>query len=75
LSGNFFKDFVHAPKMFLKGKINIFPARVRGLKELKTIFKDSGKMEMVRRKKLLTFRFMIKSLINKLSLIKGIAPR
>lgn len=75
LSGNFFKHFVHAPKMFLKGKINIFPARVRGLKELKTIFKNSGKMEKVRRKKLLTFRFIIKSLINKLPLMKGIAPR
>ncbi|MEW6040847.1 MAG: 4Fe-4S dicluster domain-containing protein, partial [Elusimicrobiota bacterium] len=25
LSGNFFKDLILAPKMFLKGKINIFP--------------------------------------------------
>jgi heterodisulfide reductase subunit C len=75
LSGNFFKDFVHAPKMFLKGKINIFPARVKELKHLKTIFKNSGKIEKVRRKKLLTFRFMIKSIINKLPLIKGVVEK
>ncbi|MFQ5866923.1 MAG: 4Fe-4S dicluster domain-containing protein [bacterium] len=75
LSGNFFKDFVHAPKMFSKGKINIFPARVKGLKELKSIFKNSGKMEKVRRKELLTFRFMIKGLINKLPLVKGIVEK
>ena len=71
LSGNFFKDFVHAPKMFLKGKINIFPAHIKGLKEIREMFKNSGKMEKVRRKKLLTLRFMIKSIIGKLPFIKG----
>jgi len=75
LSGNFFKDFVHAPKMFLKGKINIFPVHIKGLKEIREMFKNSGKMEKVRRKKILTLRFMIKRLIEKLPFIKGAAEK
>lgn len=41
LSRNFFKDLTNAPKMFLKGKINIFPRWIKGLKERHTIFKNS----------------------------------
>ena len=39
LSGKFFKDILLAPGMFLKGKLKIFPRKIRGRKELAEIFK------------------------------------
>ncbi len=49
LSGEFFKDMSLAPKMFLKRKIGIFPHRIKNLKELREIFKKSGKLGKARR--------------------------
>lgn len=37
-SGMFFKDIGLAPRMFLKGKLRLFPRKVRGAKELSRIF-------------------------------------
>lgn len=42
LSGRFFKDILLAPGMFLKGKLKIFPRKVRGRKELAEIFRRIG---------------------------------
>jgi hypothetical protein len=53
LSGEFFKDFSLAPKMFLKQKIGIFPQGIRNLKELRKIFRKSGKLGRARRDNLL----------------------
>lgn len=71
LTGNFFKDLALAPKMFLKRKINFFPARVKGKSELRSIFKKSGKIEKVRRKRLLTLRYIFSNLMRKLPFGKG----
>ena len=49
LSGEFFKDFSLAPKMFLKRKIGVFPKRSKNIKDIKEIFKKSGKLSKVRR--------------------------
>ncbi|MDP2939906.1 MAG: 4Fe-4S dicluster domain-containing protein [Candidatus Omnitrophota bacterium] len=53
LSGEFFKDVSLAPKMFLKQKIGILPHRIKNLKELREIFKKSGKLGRAKRDKLL----------------------
>ncbi len=53
LSGKFFKDFSVAPIMFIKRKIGLLPHRGRNNKEVKEIFKRSGKLSKVRRHKLL----------------------
>jgi heterodisulfide reductase subunit C len=39
LSGKFFKDILLAPGMFLKGKLKVFPRKVKGRKELAEIFR------------------------------------
>ncbi len=49
LSGEFFKDMSLAPKMFLKQKIGILPHRIRNLKEIREIFKKSGRLGRARR--------------------------
>lgn len=38
LSGHLFKDVLKAPVMFRKGKINPFPPKVKGARELKALF-------------------------------------
>lgn len=53
LSGKFFKDFSVAPKMFLKQKIGLLPHGGGNNKEVKEIFKKSGKLSKVRRHGLL----------------------
>ena len=53
LSGKFFKDFSIAPKMFLKQKIGLLPHGPGNNKEVKEIFKKSGKLGKVRRHRLL----------------------
>jgi heterodisulfide reductase subunit C len=66
LSGEFFKDVPLAPKMFLKGKIGIFPHRVKGIKELREIFKKSGKLIRAKRNKLLHPKLIFLNLSRKL---------
>jgi heterodisulfide reductase subunit C len=58
LSGEFFKDMSLAPKMFLKRKIGLFPHRVKNLKEIKAIFRKSGKLGRTRRDRLLNPKFI-----------------
>ena len=53
LSGEFFKDMSVAPRMFLKRKISIFPQRIKNLKEVRDIFKKSGKLSKASRARLL----------------------
>ena len=53
LSGEFFKDILLAPKMFLKRKISIMPPRIKNIKETRTIFKKSGRLIRARRNRLL----------------------
>lgn len=53
LSGEFFKDMALAPKMFLKRKIGILPPRIKNSKEIKKIFRESGRLGRTRRDKLL----------------------
>lgn len=53
LSGEFFKDVFLAPKMFLKQKIGVFPHQAKNIKEIKEIFKKSGKLGKIQRDKLL----------------------
>jgi len=53
LSGEFFKDFSLAPKMFLKQKIGIFPWRIKNAKALREIFKRSGALDKAKRGRLL----------------------
>ncbi len=53
LSGEFFKDVSLAPKMFLKQKIGLFPHRLKNIREVRDIFKKSGKFGHTRRGKLL----------------------
>ena len=65
LSGEFFKDFSVAPKMFLKQKINIFPKRSKNIKELKLIFKKSGKLSRAHRDRLLHPKLIFLNLIRK----------
>ena len=40
-SGHFFKDVLLAPAMFLKGKLKILPHKIKGVEEVKGIFKRS----------------------------------
>jgi len=65
LSGNFFKDMALAPKMFLKQKIGIFPHRINNLKELRLIFKKSGKLAKAKRNRLLHPKLIILNLFRK----------
>lgn len=65
LSGDFFKDMSLAPKMFLKQKIGIFPHRIKNLKELREIFKKSGKLAKAKKNRLLHPKFIILNLFRK----------
>jgi len=65
LSGEFFKDTSLAPKMFLKRKIGIFPHRIKNLKEVRKIFKKSGKLGGANRDRLLHPRLIFLNLIRK----------
>jgi len=65
LSGEFFKDVSLAPKMFLMHKIGVFPEKVSNLKEIKRIFKKSGKLGGAKRDKLLNPRLIFLNLIRK----------
>jgi heterodisulfide reductase subunit C2 len=53
LSGEFFKDFAIAPKMFAKRKIGLLPRKIKNLREVKEVFKKSGELEKAKRSKLL----------------------
>lgn len=65
LSGEFFKDFSIAPKMFLKQKIGVLPRKVKNLRDVKEIFKKSGKSDRARRSKLLNLRIILLNLLKK----------
>ena len=65
LSGEFFKDFSCAPKMFLKRKIGLFPQRTRNSKEIKEIFKRSRRMAGVRRDGILHPKLLFLNLFRK----------
>ena len=52
-SGEFFKDMSLAPKMFLKQKIGVFPHRIKNIKEVREIFRKSGKFGHAHRARLL----------------------
>jgi len=65
LSGEFFKDMSLAPKMFIKGKIGIFPRRIRNLKEIKDIFKKSGQLGRTKRDRLLQPKLIFLNLSRK----------
>jgi len=67
LSGEFFKDMTLAPKMLLKHKISFFPHRINNLKELKDIFKKSGKLSGARRDSLLNSKLIFLNLFRKLT--------
>jgi len=66
LSGEFFKDTSLAPKMFLKGKIGVFPRRSNNLKEVRKIFKESGRLGRAHRDKLLHPKLIFLNLFRKL---------
>lgn len=66
LSGDFFKDVSCAPKMFLKGKIKLIPPRVRNIKEVRELVKKSGRMEGVKRERLISFKSLMANLGRKL---------
>ncbi len=66
LSGEFFKDMSLAPKMFLKQKISIFPPRIRNIKEVRAIFKNSGKLGRAKRDRLLQPKLIFLNLFRKL---------
>lgn len=65
LSGEFFKDMGLAPKMFLKSKIGIFPPKIKNIKEVRQIFKQSGKLSGARRDRLLRPKLIFLSLFRK----------
>ncbi len=65
LSGEFFKDFSVAPKMFVKQKIGILPPKIGNKKEVKEIFRKSGKLSGVQRDRLLNLRFIFLNLAKK----------
>jgi heterodisulfide reductase subunit C2 len=75
LSGEFFKDVGLAPKMFLKRKIGVLPPRVKNIKEIRKIFKNSGKLGRARRDRLLhpklIFLNLSRKLISKIELLKN----
>lgn len=66
LSGEFFKDILLAPKMFLKQKIGLFPLRTKNIKEVKEIFRKSGRLEKVHRDRLLHPKLIFQNLSRKL---------
>lgn len=71
LSGNFFKDMAQAPKMLLKGKISLWPRRARNLEEVRDIFKRAGRLEKVRRERLVSIKPMLANLRQKLLRERG----
>ena len=64
-SGEFFKDVRLAPVMFLKGKIGIFPHRTKNIKEVKEIFRRSGKLGKAKRNRLLYPKLILLNLSKK----------
>ncbi|MDO8663135.1 MAG: 4Fe-4S dicluster domain-containing protein [Candidatus Omnitrophota bacterium] len=66
LSGKFFKDVALAPRMFLKRKIGLFPHKINNSKEVKEIFKKSGKLGRARRDKLWQPKLLFLNLSRKL---------
>lgn len=66
LSGEFFKDMTLAPKMLLKHKISPVPHRINNLKEIKDIFKKSGKLSGARRDSLMNPMLIFLNLFRKL---------
>ena len=66
LSGEFFKDFSCAPKMFLKRKIGVFPQRVKNIREVRDIFKRSGKLAGSKKDRLLHPKLLFLNLFRKL---------
>lgn len=79
LSGEFFKDVSLAPKMFLKQKISIFPTRIKNIKELRSIFRKSGKLGRAHRDRLLHPRLLFLNLsrkfIGKIERLKNPFPK
>jgi len=65
LSGEFFKDLALAPKMFFKRKIGILPPKVNNIKEVREIFKKSGKISHAHRGKLLYPKLIFLNLLRK----------
>ncbi len=65
LSGEFFKDFSCAPKMFLKRKIGIFPHRAKNIREIRDIFKRSGKLAHSKKDRLLHPKLLFLNLFRK----------
>lgn len=45
LSGNLLKDMEKGPSMFLKGKLSLLPTKIKGLDEIKEIFRKVEEME------------------------------
>jgi len=66
LSGEFFKDFCLAPKMFFKQKISILPPKTKNIKEIRQIFKKSGELGKARRDRLLHPKFLFLNLFRKI---------
>jgi len=75
LSGEFFKDMSLAPKMFLKRKIGILPHRIKNMKEVRVIFKKSGKLGGAHRDRLLhpklIFLNISRKFVSKIELLKN----
>jgi len=65
-SGEFFKDTSLAPKMFWKQKIGLFPPKIRNIKAVRQIFKQSGRLSKARRDNLLHPKLIFLSLFRKL---------
>jgi len=65
LSGEFFKDVLLAPKMFLKRKIRIFPRRAKNIREIRDIFKRSGKLTGSKKDRLLHPKLLFLNLFRK----------
>lgn len=66
LSGEFFKDFLLAPKMFSKQKIGVFPHKTKNIKQVREIFKMSGKLGRTHRDRLLHPKLILLNLSQKL---------
>lgn len=66
LSGEFLKDVFLAPKMFLKQKIGVFPYKAKNIKEIREIFKKSGKIGKIHRDRLLHPKLIFLNLSRKL---------
>lgn len=65
-SGEFFKDTSLAPKMFWKQKIGLFPPKIKNIKQVRQIFKKSGRLGKARRDSLLHPKLIFLSLFRKL---------